>query len=49
MKCNFCDKKVSNVKKLEVLIKPHLNSDRTETVVVELCINCIKRIKGEIE
>jgi len=50
MKCHFCDKKVSrgnSLKKLEVLIKPHLNSNKVEEVTVELCNNCIKRIKGE--
>lgn len=50
MKCHFCDKKVSKgnvLKKLQVLIKPYLASNKTEEVSVELCDNCIKRIKGE--
>jgi hypothetical protein len=51
MKCHFCDKKVSkktedSLRKLEVLISKDLKSNLVESVIVELCNNCILKIKG---
>jgi PBP1b-binding outer membrane lipoprotein LpoB len=57
MKCNFCDTVFSDAEfkevdddfltSVEVLISKDLKTHVFEKVTVDLCDNCIKRIKGE--